>query len=400
MNNLPTPSEYAGLWNLDPQTVFLNHGSFGACPATILDLQRKYQEMLEAQPVRFFMREMEALHDQSRCAVAGFVNAKPEDLVFVQNATSGVNTVFRSLKFKPGDEIIYTSHIYGACKRLLEFVAWQSGAKLVEADYSFPVNSPEVIVDTVLAKVTPKTKIALIDHISSATALIHPVETLVRELDKRGVDTMIDGAHALGSIPLDLQQIGAAYYTANCHKWLCSPKSAAILHVRQDKQKGIVPVVISHAGHTAEPFAERFFWPGTYDPAAALCVAGSIGYMNSLLPGGWTALMERNHRLCLEARELICRELQIPEPCPAAMIACMASFPLPAPESFANMDYKGIEPLQDHLFKNFSIEIPVWNWSSPPSRIIRIAVQLYNSMDQFRYLSEALKQSLETGPGK
>jgi isopenicillin-N epimerase len=313
----------------------------------------------------------------------------------VQNATTGVNTVFRSIGFDPGDEILYTNHIYGACKRLLEFISEQTGAKLVEAVCDFPVASSDIILEAIMGKVTSRTRIALIDHITSATALIQPVEAIVAELENRGVDTMIDGAHALGSIPLDIEKIGAAYYTANCHKWLCAPKSAAILHVRSDKQVGIVPVAISHAGHNAEPFTGRFFWPGTYDPTAALCVADSIDYMESIFPGGWPAIMKRNHDLCLEARELICNTLEIAKPCPDSMIASMATFPVPAPVLVVPIDYKSFDPLQEYFFRKYNIEIPVWNWSSPPSRLIRIAVQLYNSMDQYRYFAAALIDSLK-----
>jgi isopenicillin-N epimerase len=398
-DNFPAPSEFAKFWSLDPDSVFLNHGSFGACPKEVLEKQHAYRQRLESQPVRFLMREMEEMFDRSRNEVARFVNAASEDLVFVQNATSGVNTVFRSLQFNPGDEILYTSHIYGACKRLLEFIADQTGAKLVEACYDFPISSPDVIVQAILCKVTSRTRIALIDHITSATALIHPVETIVRALETRGIDTMIDGAHSLGSIPLDLEKIGAAYYTANCHKWLCTPKSVAILHVRRDKQKGIVPVVVSHAGYAAEPFAERFFWPGTFDPTAALCVADSIHYMESLVTGGWPAIMNRNHQLCLEARVLICNVLEIDKPCPDDMIASMATFPLPLLTGSAPIGYKSFDPLQEQLYRDYNIEIPVWNWSHPPSRLIRIAVQLYNSMDQYRYLALALVGNGAKAPG-
>lgn len=394
MSPFPAPSESAGLWALDPGTVYLNHGSFGACPRAILEKQLEYRRLLEAQPVRFLVRDMVPFYERSRKALSEFVHADTADVVFVQNATAGVNTVFRSLDLGPGDEILFTSHIYGACRRLLEFVSHKTGAALVEAVYGFPVASPEIITDAVLSKVTSRTRIALVDHITSATALIHPVEEIVRELAKRGIDTMIDGAHALGSIPLNLEGIGAAYYTANCHKWLCAPKGVAMLHVRPDRQKGLVPAVVSHAGYDAEPFAERFFWPGTYDPTAALCVADSIDFMKSLLSGGWPVVMERNRGLCLEAREMVCAALNIDKPCPDGMIASMATFPLPATADPVPVDYKSFEPLQEILFEEYHIEIPVWKWPSPPSRLTRISVQLYNSLEQYKYLAEVLPEAL------
>lgn len=392
-NSLPTPGEFAKLWLLDPETVYLNHGSFGACPAYLLEKQNLYQRQLERQPVRFMIREMEKQFDTVRQKAAAFVNAAPDDLVMVTNATAGVNTILRSLKFSAGDEIIFTNHIYPACKNALEFVAEQAGAKMVQAFFDFPLHDPGVIIDAILGKVTPRTRLVLVDHISSATALVHPVEELVKELDKRGIDTLIDGAHAIGGIPLDLDNIGAAYYTSNCHKWLCTPKGAAILHVRRDKQDGIVPLVISHAGHRSASFAERFFWPGTYDPSAVLCVADAIEYLGQLLPGGWPALMKRNHDLCLQARNLICSTLEIDKPCPDNMLASMATFPLTLKGSFNPPDYKSVDAFQDLLFSDYHIEIPVWYWSEPPKRLTRIAVQLYNSMEQYQYLAVALKEA-------
>jgi isopenicillin-N epimerase len=391
---LPGYSEFAKYWSLDRDSVFLNHGSFGACPKFILDKQVEYRKQLEANPMRFFIRQMEGIFEDSRRKVAGFVNADADDLVFVQNATTAVNTVFRSLRFTPGDEILFTNHIYGACRRLLEFVADQTGAKLVEANFEFPVASPGIILDAILEKVTARTRIALVDHISSASALIHPVENIVSELEKRGVDTFVDGAHAIGSIPLDLEKTGAAYYTANCHKWLCAPKSAAILHVRRDKQHGLYPVVISHAGHRAEPFSERFFWPGTWDPTPMLCVGDAIDYLDSLFPGGWPALMQRNHDLCLEARALVCNVLEIEPPCPGSMIASMAAIPLPLTSLSTPPDYKSFDSWQEQMFNEYRIEIPSWQWEAPPTRLTRISVQLYNSPDQYRYFASILKSTL------
>lgn len=386
----PLPSPYAALWKLDPDCVFLNHGSFGACPAAVLEKQQEYRNRFESQPIRFVLRELEELMHATRTTLAELVNADPADLVFVRNATEGVNTVFRSLRFLPGDEILFTSHLYGACKRVLEMVAETTGARLVEVTCPFPIASENEITGALLSRVNARTRIALIDHITSATAIIQPVETLVRELDRLGVDTMIDGAHAPGSIPLNLENIGAAYYTANGHKWLCAPKGVAFLHVRRDRQRNIMPLAVSHAGHRAEPFTERFFWPGTHDPSAVLALGDAIRYMGSLVPGGWPSLMARNRALCLEAREMLCDILSLPKPCPDEMIACMATFPLPAPSTVQRIDYKGIEPLQELLNTSYGIEIPVWNWDHPPSRLIRIAVQLYNSIDQYHYLGRVL----------
>ncbi|MEI7982275.1 MAG: aminotransferase, partial [Bacteroidota bacterium] len=210
-----------------------------------------------------------------------------------------------------------------------------------------------------------------------------------------GIDTMIDGAHAIGSIPLDLENTGAAYYTANCHKWLCSPKSTALLHVRSDKQKGIIPLIISHAGHRAEPFAERFYWPGTADPTPALCVGDAIDYMATLVQGQWPEIMERNHQMCIRGRDVICNALKIEPPCPDNMVASMATLPLPNPSEISIPDYKGIEMLQDFFFRKYNLEVPVLFWDTPPRRFTRISAQLYNAPWQYSFYAEKLAEALK-----
>jgi isopenicillin-N epimerase len=388
------PSEYSHLWALDPSAIYLNHGSFGACTKFILEKQKEYRDRLEHHPMRFLIRELEGMLDPAREKLARFANADVEDLVFVKNATEGVYTVLRSLKFEPGDEILFTNHIYYACRKQLEYISELTGAVLREAWYDIPIHDPEQIVEAVLKEVSPRTKLALIDHITSATALVQPVDRIIQELDLLGIDTLIDGAHVLGSIPLDLKKLRPAYFTSNCHKWLCSPKTAAILYVRKDKQSGIVPPLVSHAGHKAEPFAERFFWPGTWDPSAVFCAADSIDYMGGLLPGGWPAIMKRNHDLAVEARTMILSELGVEPSCPDEMLASMATYELPTNKKSRPFSYKGIDDLQEEMYREFNLELPIWSWSNPPRRISRISVQLYNSMDQYIFAIKVLKQKL------
>jgi isopenicillin-N epimerase len=393
MNNLkrPSGSEFAPLWALDPDGIYLNHGSFGACPTYIVEKRAEYLREMERQPMVFLIRKLEEMLYRSRQKAAEFVGVKTEDLVFVPNATAAVNIVFRSLKFNPGDEILFTNHIYGGCRRVLEYISEETGAILVEAVYDLNLSSPNVITEAVLSKETSRTKIALIDHITSATALLQPVDDIVRELEKRGVDTLVDGAHAMGSIPLDLEALGAAWYTANCHKWLCGPKTAAILHVRRDKQKDIVPAVISHAGAKAEVFADRFFWPGTSDPTPVITVPDTIDYMASLMPGGWPAIMKRNHELAIEGRNILCETLGIQKPCPDEMIVSMATLELPTPGNPVMIDFKSLEPMENQLFREYNLEGVLWYWGTPPRFFTRISAALYNSPDQFRYYAEILK---------
>ena len=292
---------WSGLWPLDPGIAFLNHGSYGACPREILDLQAALRAELEAEPVRFLGRELDDRLDAARAALAAFVGADADDLAFVGNATSGVNAVLRSMRVSSGDELLTTDHCYQACRNTLDFVAERGGAKVVVVTLPFPVAAPQQIVDTVLAGVSPRTRLCLLDHITSPTALVLPIEALVRGLAARGVDTLVDGAHGPGMVPLDLRALGAAYYTGNCHKWLCTPKGSAFLWVRRDRQAEIHPLTISHgangvrAGRTR--FRLEFDWTGTQDPTGWLTVPRAIEYLGGLVPGGWPALMARNRAL-------------------------------------------------------------------------------------------------------
>ncbi len=216
------PAIHPNAWPLDPAVTFLNHGSFGACPRVVLERQTAIREEMERNPVEFLVRKMSPLLDESRAALAGLVGAEPADLVFVHNATAGVNAVLRALDFQPGDEIIVTAHDYNACRNVVRYVAERTGARVVAADVPLPIDSPRQVLDAVLERATAHTRLAMLDHITSPTALVFPIEELVGELNGRGIDTLIDGAHAPGMVPLDLRRIGAAYYTGNCHKWLCA----------------------------------------------------------------------------------------------------------------------------------------------------------------------------------
>ena len=230
MTTIPSP------WLLDPDVTFLNHGSFGACPRPVMDDQQRWRERLEHEPVRFLARDLEGLMDEARRKVAAFLGADPTDLAFVPNTTTGVNAVLRSLTFAPGDELLLTSHEYNACANAVRFAAQVAGAKVVVVDLPFPCTGPDQISQRVLSAAGPRTRLVLLDHVTSPTGMILPLDHMVSELDRRGIDTLVDGAHSPGMIPVDLDHLGAAYYTGNLHKWVCAPKGAAFLHVRRDRQ--------------------------------------------------------------------------------------------------------------------------------------------------------------------
>ncbi len=382
------PQPFAHLWSLDPAVAYLNHGSFGACPKAVLALQSDLRAELEREPVDFLVRTWQSRIDGAREGLAAFLGADPADLAFVPNATTGVNAVLRSLDFRPGDELLTTSHTYAACRRTLDFVAARTGARVVAATIPFPLAGEEEVVAAVLAAVTPRTRLALLDHVTSPTALVYPIQRLVSELQARGIDTLVDGAHAPGMVALHLDALGAAYYTGNAHKWLCAPKGAAFLHVRRDRQAGLHPGTISHG--LGEGFHAEFDWTGTCDPTPWLCIPEAIRFVGSLRPGGWPDVMASNRALALRARALLCDRFGIPSPCPAAMVGSMATIPLPpaAPGSLAaGLDGDGLTA----WFRERNVETWTYAWPLP---LLRISAQLYNTFEHFERLADLLDEAL------
>ena len=391
-------TESGSFWMLDPTVVFLNHGSFGSCPRPVLEFQQSLRELLERQPVRFLVREIEERLDAARVELSRFVGAQPENLVFVTNATTGINTILRSVASQPGDEWLVTNHEYNACRNALSLEAERRGVRVIVAEIPFPLKSPDEVLEGVISRVTSRTRLALLDHITSQTGLVLPIERLVRELDARGVDTLVDGAHAPGMVPLNLEALGAAYYTGNCHKWMCAPKSAALLHVRADRQAQIRPLVISHGANSPRKdrsrFQIEFGWMGTSDPTSILSVPEALRQVAALKPGGWPEVMRTNHELALEARRLLCEALEIPPPAPDEMIGSLASVPIPhGASSEPPRSALYLDPLQDWLVEKHSIEVPVIPWPAPPRRLLRISAQLYNRREHYVKLAAALRET-------
>jgi isopenicillin-N epimerase len=382
-------SALAAHWTIDPAVIYLNHGAFGACPRAVLEAQARLRARLEANAMQFFLRDLEGLYDEALAALGAFLGADPADLAFVPNATTGVNAVLRSLRFEPGQEILVTDHAYGACRNALDWVAERSGARVVMARVPFPIGGPEEVEAAVLDAATARTRLVLLDHVTSPTGLVFPIARLVAALAARGIDTVVDGAHAPGMVPLDLRAIGAAYYTGNCHKWLCAPKGAAFLHVRRDRQPGLVPTTVSHGLTVPRTDRSRFQllfgWTGTGDPTAALCVPEAIRVVGGLVPGGWPEVMARNHALVRAGRDRLCAVLGIKSPAPDSMLGSLATLPLPdGPD----------QSLQAELQTRDAIEIPVFAWPAPPRRCIRISAQLHNTIAQMERLAEVLPSRL------
>lgn len=386
-------------FRLDPAVTFLNHGSFGATPTVVLEAQRRVQDRLEAEPVRFFLRELPEALAHVRARLGAFVGADPDDLALIPNATTGVNTVLRSLALGPGDELLCTDHEYNACRNALDFVAAAAGARVVVVPVPFPLRDPGEVTTRLVDAVTPRTRLALVDHVTSQTGLVFPITEIVRALSAKGVDVLVDGAHAPGMVPLDLRALGAAYYTGNCHKWLCTPKGAALLFARRDKQPSLRPLVVSHGANAPLDGRTRFRaehdWCGTTDPSAWLVIPDAIDHLASLVPGGWPALMAHNRALALVARDLLCAALGVEAPAPDSMIGALAAVPLPRGRGvYAPPLY--LDPLQERLFHEHRIEVPVIPWPAPPARILRVSAQVHNVRADYERLAAALPSLLAT----
>jgi isopenicillin-N epimerase len=386
------PRSHLHPWVLAPDILHLNHGAFGACPLPVLEHQSELRRRLEADPSDFMVRRLEGELDAARAELGAFLDADPECIAFLANATSGVNAVLRSLELERDCELLVTDHAYGACRNALEYAAERAGARILRVALPFPVESADELVAAVLAAVTPRTRLALLDHVTSPTALVLPLAELIPALRARGVRVLIDGAHAPGSIPLSIRSLDPDYYAGNCHKWICAPKGAGFLYVRAALRDQVRPNVISNGASmptTRRPrFRLEFDWQGTLDPTPWLCVPEAIRCIGGLLPGGWSALQARNHALALEARHKLCAALGQTPAAPDALLACMASLPLPGPRSSDERD-----PLETLLFAKHRIEVPVLGAPRLP-RLLRVSAHFYNRSEDYQLLADALREHL------
>ncbi|MEM7404591.1 MAG: aminotransferase class V-fold PLP-dependent enzyme [Pseudomonadota bacterium] len=389
------PGTASDSWTLDPDVTFLNHGSFGACPRSVQDAQREFRAALEREPVDFLLHAYPELLDAARDALARFVGTAPDTLAFVPNATTGVNTVLRSLHFNPNDEILVTDQGYNACTNAARYVAARFRARIVTATLPWPIASDDEIVASIVAAVTPRTRLAIIDHVTSPTAVVLPVAEITRALQSEGVQVIVDGAHAPGMLELSLPGIGADYYTGNCHKWMCAPKGAAFLHVRADRQDGIVPLTISHGWNVRRDgrslFHDTFDWTGTSDPSAVLSVPAAIAALGSWLDGGVGALRARNRDLAIQAREILLEAIPDVPVCGPDLLGAMAAVSLPA--SLANT-YPGAYAFHRRL-RAAGFEVPVQ--AGPRDRLLlRVSAQIYNDGAQYQALADALPDLIES----
>ena len=396
----------ASEWALDQTVAFLNHGSFGACMNATLEVQRGWRDKLEAHPVRFLARDLEDLLDWTRSEIGAFLRGEPDDLALMPNSTAGVNTVLRSLRFEKGDEILATDHAYNSCLNAVRFVASGASAKVVLARIPFPIASPDEAFDAIMAAVTPKTKLAMIEHVTSPTALVLPIERLIPALAEKGIDVLVDGAHGPGMVPVKLRDLAPAYYVGSTHKWICAPKGSAFLYVRRDRQALIKPLSISSGSNDARvdrsKFRLEFDWNGTFDPSAWLTIPAAIDGLGEMLPGGWPVLIATNHQLAISARDMLAEALHTDVQAPNSMTGSMASLRLPGgpwPREEAMRRMAMIEG----AIRGRNFEVPFMAWPCPwlgdsgdlPDDtefdiLVRISAQAYNYLGQYERLASIL----------
>ncbi len=381
------PTPWRDLFLLRPDIIFLNHGSFGACPRPVFEKYQAWQLELERQPVEFLGRRFNELLRVARTALADYVHAKPDELVYVPNTTTGLNIVAHSLSLRPGDEILSTNHEYGALERTWRFLCQKNGAVYKPHPIPLPVTTAPDFVERLWSGVTERTRVIFLSHITSPTALTFPVQETCRRARQAGILTIVDGAHMVGQLDLDLTDLGADFYSSNAHKWLLSPKGSAFLYARKEVQALVEPLVISWGWQSETPSDSRFIdeqeWQGTRDIAAYLSVPAAIEFVQQ---PEWAHVRGECHALAQYARTAICdvTGLEPISPDSPEWYGQMAALPLPACDPAA---------LKQRLYDEFRIEVPITTWEGQP--FLRVSIQAYNNQADVDALAAALKECLQ-----
>jgi isopenicillin-N epimerase len=363
-------------WNLDRGFLTVNHGSFGAAPRSVLAAQRAWQDRMERQPSRFMNTVYAGAVREAANALAAFLNANGNDLVFVDNATTGCNAVLRSLAFQPDDEVLVLSHAYGAVHNAVRYVTEHAGARIVEAKVPFPDPTEDGLVASVIAALSPLTRLAVIDHITSGSAIVLPVQRIVAACHDAGVRVLVDGAHVPGQIDVDLTAIDADWYTGNCHKWLCAPKGCAFLHAQATAQAGLHPGTISHGYEKG--FLAEFDWTGTTDPSRFLAVTAALDFHQCL---GGSALRARNRSLAAEGAALLAQRLNTQVGTQGSVAGAMATVRLPVDDPTPEHAWA----IRDRLMAA-GTDAPVHALDG--ALWLRLSAFAYNELDDYARLAE------------
>lgn len=372
------------LFLLRPGVVFFNHGSFGACPRPVFENYQYWQRELESQPVEFIQRRLLKLLEESRGDLGEYVGADSEDLVYVTNASTAINIIARSLRLEPDDEVLTTDHEYGSMDRVWELVCDKSGAKYVPVSVSLPATSQDQIADEVWSGVTERTKVLFFSHITAPSALTFPAAQLVKRARDAGIIVVIDGAHAAGQIPLNLDELGVDFYAGNCHKWMMAPKGSGFLYARREMQHLLEPLIGGRAGagRKGSIFIGEHQYHGTRDYASFLSVPEAIKFMRA---HDWTAVRKTCHELAQFARRKTAEMTGLTQISPndSSWFAQMTALRIPS---------GGTSTLKQRLLEEYSIEIPTTGWKD--QSYVRLSVQGYNTREDVELLIDALSKLL------
>jgi len=383
---------------LHPDVVFLNHGSFGACPLPVFEVYQAWQRELEAQPVEFMGRRVDTLLDEARLALGNYLHCHADDLVYIPNATVGMNTIARSIPLQAGDEILATDHEYGAVDLLWQFICEKTGATYIRQPMPLPFTTPEAFIEQFWNAVTPRTKVISISHLTSPTALIFPIGEIIKRAREAGIYTVIDGAHAPGQLNLNLTELDPDFYTGNCHKWLSAPKGAGFLYVRRELHNMIDPLVISWGyqpsngkslggglvlSSATTRLVQQNQYQATRDVSAYLSVPAAIQFQAE---HNWDAVRARCHTLTIETRKRVAELTELPMIAPESWLGQM--FTASLPETIDPNQFKA------RLYDEYRIEAPIVVWNDKP--YIRVSFQGYNTQDDADKLIEAMSALLDS----
>jgi isopenicillin-N epimerase len=370
-------------WLLDPRIAFLNHGSFGALPRAVFDQQTVWRQRIEAEPIEMLHRSAPQLHAAVKRVVGETVGMAESDFGLVTNATEGVNAVLRSIELRPGDELLTTTHVYNAVRQSMRYVAGRAGATVREIDLPTPITSSEQIERLIVEGISDATRLLIIDHVTSPTALIFPVQSIIAACARRSIDVLIDGAHAPAMLPLKVAALGASYYAGNLHKWACAPRGSAFLWVRPDRQWLIHPLSISHL--FGEGFATEFSWQGTRDFSAWLTVPAALEFLGGL---GWDRVRDHNHALAVWVQRMLCDRWSVEplSPLDGRLLGSMCTVRLPPP--LDQMSVNEAIQFQRRLYLEEKIEVPVFHWAGAVHA--RPCCQVYNTASEYQRLAETI----------
>ncbi len=386
-------------WLLDPAITYLNHGTVGAPPRRVLEAQQAIRDEIERQPSQYLLRELSSTTfgkprsepPRMRAAareVASFLGARGDDLVFVDNATTGINAVLRSFDLREGDEVLVTDHVYGAIANAASFHAGKRHASVRAVELPFPPMNRGALTDRVVGAIGPKTRLAVIEHVTSESALVLPIEEIVKRCHARNVAVLVDGAHGPGALELDVPAIGADWYVGDLHKWAWAPRSCAFLWASPDRQENLHPAVISWG--LGKGFTTEFDWVGTKDPSAYLAAPAAIAFMREI---GLDAIRSHNHGLAWEGARLLCARWGTALDLEETMVGTMATVPLPEPLGTTKED---ATMLRDALLEDDGIEVQLHAWKG---RLwVRISTQIYNEISDVEHLATAAAVKIKGQP--